>query len=66
MCISLLVYRYKYLQDIFEVCLKTKGKTAVHGCRCSGDVAVCVCKVAARQAVGWCTSVTCSYEVCQN
>ena len=27
----------------FEVCLKTKGKTAVHGCRCSGDVAVCVC-----------------------
>ena len=27
----------------FEFCLKTKGKTAVHGCRCSGDVAVCVC-----------------------
>ena len=27
----------------FEVCLKTKGKTAVHDHRCSGDVAVCEC-----------------------
>ena len=40
----------------FEVCLKMKGKTAVHGCRCSVDVAVCVCvcvcKVVAKQYVG--------------
>ena len=38
-----------------------KAKTAVHGCRCPGDMAVCMRKVLARLWIGVRVYVTCLY-----
>ena len=36
-----------------------KGETAVHGCHCRGDMAVCMPEILARSLVGVCVPLPC-------